>query len=189
MQWAFTQPLQCLEITLLKRRYNEVVIINLREITMKLKYIATLLISLGLLTTSNLTVASPHNHDNDSDHEQHQRHMHHKKGHKMHQRMMHKLEKAGASEQQLADIKVIHESGQELRKAKHQEIKALKTQIRELAKQETLDEQTLRDLLLSAAEKKADLMIMHINSRHQVKALLNDEQKTKLEEMHRKHSH
>ena len=83
MQWAFTQPLQCLEITLLKRRYNEVVIINLREITMKLKYIATLLISLGLLTTSNLTVASPHNHDNDSDHEQHQRHMHHKKGHKM----------------------------------------------------------------------------------------------------------
>jgi Spy/CpxP family protein refolding chaperone len=115
--------------------------------------------------------------------------MHHKKSHKMHQRMMHKLEKSGISEQQMAEIKVIHDSGKELREEKHQEIKALKTQVRSLAKAESLDEQALRDLLITVAEKKADLMIMHINSRQQVKSLLNDEQRAKWEEMHNRHVH
>ncbi len=157
---------------------------------MKLNQLTTVFVSLGLLVISNIAVATPHNHDNDdSDHKQHQRHMQHNKSHKMHKRMIHKLKKAGVSEQQLADIKVIHESGKALREAKHQEVKALESQVRTLAKEENLDEQALRDLFLNVAEKKADLMIMHINTRHQVKALLNDEQKAKLEKMRQRHSH
>jgi len=156
---------------------------------MKFNQLTAVFVSLGMLVISNVSVASPHKNDSDYDHEQHHRHMQHKKSHKMHKRMLHKLEKAGVSEQQLAEIKVIHESGQALREAKHVEVKALKSQVRELAKQENVDEQALRDLLLNVAEKKADLMIMHINKRHQVKALLNDEQKAKLEEMQHRHSH
>jgi len=156
---------------------------------MKFTQLTTVFVSLGILVLSNVAVAIPHNHNDESNHEKHQRHMQHKKSHKMHQRMMHKLEEAGVSEQQMADIKVIHETDKELRTAKHQEIKALKTQIRSLAKEDNLDEQALRDLLMTVAEKKADLMIMHINNRHQVKALLNDEQKAKWEDMHKRHAH
>ena len=160
----------------------------MRENKMKLNKLTTVLVSLSMLVMSNMVTATPHIHDSDNNQEQHQRHMKNKKSQKMHKRMIRKLEKAGVSEEQLAEIKLIHESGKALRDSKHQEIKDLKSQVKTLAKNENVDEQALRDLLVVVAEKKADLMLMHINSRSQVKALLNDEQKSQLEAMHQKHS-
>ena len=156
---------------------------------MKFNPVKTAVFSLSMLVLSTVAVAEPHNDDNGHNKSDEQHQMHHKKSNKKHQRMMHMLEKSGVSEQILADIKTIHASGLELRDAKHQEIKTFKTKIRNLSKADDFDEQALRDLLKTVAEKKADLMIMHINKRHEVKALLNDEQKAMLEEMHQEHSH
>jgi len=156
---------------------------------MKIIPLAAVFISLGVLVLSNIAVATPHERFAEGDGLQHKHDMSHKKPHKKHRRMMHKLKKIGASEEQLVDIKSIHESGKELREIKHQEIKTIRSQIKDITKQDVIDEVVLRELLASVADKKADLMMMHLSNRHQIEAILNDEQKAKLEQMRQKHSH
>jgi len=156
---------------------------------MKIIPLATVFISLGIFVLSNIAVATPHDRSAESDGQQYKHDMLYKKSHKMHRRMMHKLKKVGVSEEQLVGIKAIHESGKELREIKHQEIKTIRSQIKDITKQDVIDEPALRELLVSVADKKADLMMMHLNNKHQIEVMLNDEQKAKLEEMRQKHSH
>ena len=145
----------------------------------KLSIFAGILATLMIAGYSLHLTAGPNHkghHGFSNMHEQHARGMTEK-------RIMHHLSHLDLSEQQEIDIRALVKEGIVASKVKREEIKALHMQLRGVRQSDSVDEQAIRTYSADIASLKSDLMIMHLNKRKEVAALLTDEQKSKMEKM------
>jgi len=98
-------------------------------------------------------------------------------------RILRHLEPLDLSKEQVESVKQIVKSGKEQAKTLRKKLKAQHKQLKMLGKSDVIDEQAIRDTSQQIARIKSDLMILHMNKKQQVRALLNEQQKVKLEEM------
>jgi len=87
------------------------------------------------------------------------------------------------TDEQIASVKQIVKSGKQQSKPLKQQLKQQHKQLRQLARVNPFDEQAIRDTSAQIAAIQADLMILHLNKKQQVKAVLTDDQRAKLEKM------
>ncbi len=87
---------------------------------------------------------------------------------------------------QKESIKQIIESGKEQSKPIRSVLKAQHKQLKVLSKEDNFDEQSIRETSQAIARLKADLMILRLSKKQEIRALLTDEQLSKLNEMKEK---
>ncbi|MBV1910930.1 MAG: hypothetical protein KUG78_16645 [Kangiellaceae bacterium] len=102
-------------------------------------------------------------------------------------RMMHHFSHLDLTDEQTLSIKNLIKDGFEQGKAKRGVMKTLHHQKRTLTKSDIIDEQAIRTLGVEIANIKSDLMIMRLNKRREVEALLDEQQVTKLKAMKAEH--
>lgn len=140
----------------------------------------------SLVLAASITLVSVNamsgNYSTGDDHKSHSSKGNAEKGN-MIKKMMRHMSKLDLSEEQKNQIKLIIKSGIEDSKAQKDAISQLKKQMKELKNAEELDESAFKALFAEISVIKSDLMIMHINKRKQVAALLTDEQKKSFMEM------
>lgn len=102
-------------------------------------------------------------------------------------RGLHRLQRAFAqldlTESQKEQLEAIKASNQEAIKNNRETIHSFKKQMKPLLDAETIDENEVRNISLSIAEVKAKQIILHAKMKQQAIALLDQEQKEKLEKM------
>ena len=122
-------------------------------------------------------------HDNDDVEVQMYEHKMQHRHQRMKNHMRHAFAHLDLSDEQHSAIKALKESTKETAKTRRGLMKQLRKQMHGLMKAETIDESAIRSLSVQIAEVKAEQMITHANFRQQAVAVLNDEQKAKLETM------
>jgi Spy/CpxP family protein refolding chaperone len=145
---------------------------------MKIKLLSSVLLAASILMLS-VNANAGHHSKNDRQHSQSD-----KRGSVVN--IMKKISKLDLTDEQNMEIKAIVQSGLDDSKDKRQAMRALKSNMKTLRHTEVLDEQAIKLLSAEMADIKSDLMIMHINKRRQVAALLTDEQKETFKEMKHK---
>jgi len=98
-------------------------------------------------------------------------------------RIMNQLSKLDLSQQQSDEIKSLIKIEIESNKPKHQELKALHIQMKGLTKAETIDEDGIRDIARKIADLRSELIISKRKGLKNIKALLTEEQREKLQQM------
>ncbi len=98
-------------------------------------------------------------------------------------RVMRHLAALDLTDEQRVEIKSLVKAGIEDSKPQRDSLKAMHQQMKKLMHADTVDEAAIKSLAAEMANIKSDLMILHINKRQQVAALLNDEQQAKLKKM------
>ncbi|MDQ7050130.1 MAG: hypothetical protein Q9M92_11600 [Enterobacterales bacterium] len=98
-------------------------------------------------------------------------------------RILKHLEPLNLSKEQVKSVKQIVKSGKELSKPLRKSLKQQHKNLKMLGKSDAIDEQAIRDTSQQIAAIKADLMILHMNKKQQIRALLNEQQQAQLLEM------
>jgi Spy/CpxP family protein refolding chaperone len=93
------------------------------------------------------------------------------------------------TEQQRAEVKaILDDSRQQMVKLREQ-IRENRTQLRELTGQDEFDEAAVRSIADNQGDLKAETIVLRARQRHEMKAVLTDEQRVQLDEMWKRKNH
>ena len=93
------------------------------------------------------------------------------------------MQQLNLTEEQQSQVKSIFEDFRESHKDQRKQIRAERQAMNDLMRQEALDETLLRKQMRKMSEMREDMMIERIKMMKQVRSLLTDEQKARLDEL------
>jgi Spy/CpxP family protein refolding chaperone len=93
------------------------------------------------------------------------------------------------TEQQRAEIKVMFDDSRQQMANLREQIRENRTQLRELAGQAEFDEAAVRSIAERQGDLKAETIVLRARQRHEMKAVLTDDQRVQLEEMWKRKNH
>jgi len=96
-------------------------------------------------------------------------------------RVLMRLAPLNLSDEQIESVKQIVQTGKEQSKPLKQQLKQHHKQLRTLSRADSIDEQAIRETSQQIGRIKADLMILHLSKKQQIRALLTDQQRAQLE--------
>jgi protein CpxP len=93
------------------------------------------------------------------------------------------------TEQQRAEIKTMLDDSRQQMKGLREQMRANRAQLRDLTQQAEFDEAAVRNVADEQGDLKAEMIVLRARQRHEMKAVLTDEQRVKLDEMWQRKNH